>query len=79
MYPADLNLTTQVIGHGRFLFVSLSQGRADAALAAAIDGLGSLAAAVRSAVQAGDEMVVCLGAGDITSYANSLADDLKKA
>jgi len=43
----------------------------------AIDGLGSLASAVRGAVQAGDEMVVCLGAGDITSYANSLAEDLK--
>jgi UDP-N-acetylmuramate-alanine ligase len=29
-------------------------------------------------VKTGDEMVVCLGAGDITSYANALADDLKK-
>jgi hypothetical protein len=40
MHPADLNMTTQVIGHGRFLFVSLRQDRADAELAAAIDGLG---------------------------------------
>jgi hypothetical protein len=39
--PADLHLTTQVVGHGRFLFVSLPQGRADAELAAAIDRLGS--------------------------------------
>ena len=45
----------------------------------AIDGLGSLAKEIKSAVKAGDEMVVCLGAGDITSYANSLADDLAKA
>ena len=40
MHPADLHLTTQVVGHGRFLFVSLSHGRADAALATAIDDLG---------------------------------------
>ena len=46
--------------------------------ARAIDGLPSLAAEIRSMVKTGDEMVVCLGAGDITSYANSLADDLKK-
>ena len=45
--------------------------------ARAIDGLGSLAAEIRNAVKTGDEMVVCLGAGDITSYANALADDLK--
>jgi hypothetical protein len=41
MHPADLHMTTQIIGHGRFLFVSLPQNRADAALAAAIDGLGA--------------------------------------
>ena len=46
--------------------------------ARAIDGLPSLAAEISSSVKTGDEMVVCLGAGDITSYANSLADDLKK-
>jgi hypothetical protein len=40
MEPADLNMTTQVIGHGRFLFVDLPQSRADAELAAAIDSLG---------------------------------------
>jgi len=45
--------------------------------ARAIDGLGSLATEIRNAVKTGDEMVVCLGAGDITSYANALADDLK--
>ena len=44
-----------------------------------IDALGDLAQAVRAAVESGDEMVVCLGAGDITTYANSLADDLKSA
>jgi UDP-N-acetylmuramate--alanine ligase len=44
-----------------------------------IGSLGELASAVRSAVQAGDEMVVCLGAGDITGYANSLAEDLERA
>ena len=43
-----------------------------------IDSLSSLPAAIRAAVQSGDEMVVCLGAGDITSQANSLAEDLKK-
>ncbi len=42
-----------------------------------IDGLGNLAATIKAAVKTGDEMVVCLGAGDITSYANSLAEDLK--
>ena len=46
--------------------------------ARAIDGLPSLAAEIRNSVRTGDEIVVCLGAGDITSYANSLADDLKK-
>src|SRR5882724_6722624 len=34
-------MTTQIVGHGRFLFVSLPQGGADAELAAAIDALGS--------------------------------------
>ncbi len=46
--------------------------------ARAIDGLPSLPAEIRTVVKTGDEIVVCLGAGDITSYANSLADDLKK-
>lgn len=41
MHPIDLHMTTQIVGHGRFLFVSLPQGGADAELAAAIDGLGS--------------------------------------
>jgi hypothetical protein len=41
VHPADLQMTTQVIGHGRFLFVSLPQDGADAELAAAIDILGS--------------------------------------
>jgi UDP-N-acetylmuramate--alanine ligase len=43
-----------------------------------IDSLANLPAAIRAAVQSGDEMVVCLGAGDITSHANSLAGDLRK-
>jgi hypothetical protein len=38
--PVDLHLTTQVTGHGRFLFVSLPQNRADTALVAALDELG---------------------------------------
>jgi len=42
-----------------------------------IDNLAKLAPEIRNAVKTGDEMVVCLGAGDITSYANALADDLK--
>jgi hypothetical protein len=41
MQPAELNMTTQVIGHGRFLFVSLPQGRANAELVVAIDSLGA--------------------------------------
>jgi hypothetical protein len=41
MHAADLQMTTQVIGYGRFLFVSLPPGGADAELAAAIDGLGA--------------------------------------
>ena len=36
-----------------------------------------IASEIRNAVKTGDEMIVCLGAGDITSYANSLADDLR--
>jgi hypothetical protein len=40
MHPADLNLTTQVAGHGRFLFVRLLQGAADAELVVGLDGLG---------------------------------------
>ncbi len=43
-----------------------------------IDSLANLPQAIRAAVQSGDEMVVCLGAGDITAHANSLAEDLKK-
>jgi UDP-N-acetylmuramate--alanine ligase len=43
-----------------------------------IDNLGNLAKTIRDTVKTGDEMVVCLGAGDITSYANSLAEDLKR-
>ena len=45
----------------------------------AMDGLASLPGLIRRAAKAGDEMVVCLGAGDITAAANSLADDLKKS
>src|SRR5436190_14303551 len=41
MQPADLNLTTQVTGHGRFLFVRLPQRAADTALAVALDRLGA--------------------------------------
>src|SRR5262249_18218415 len=41
MQPADLNLTTQVTGHGRFLFVHLPQGAADTEFAVALDRLGA--------------------------------------
>jgi hypothetical protein len=41
MQPADLHMTTQIVGYGRFLFISLAQGRADTKLAAGIDGLGA--------------------------------------
>jgi len=44
----------------------------------AIDGLPALASTVKQAIQTGDEMVVCLGAGDITTFAGSLAEDLRK-
>jgi UDP-N-acetylmuramate--alanine ligase len=47
--------------------------------ARSIEGLPELARAVKGAIQSGDEMVVCLGAGDITSAAASLADELKRA
>jgi hypothetical protein len=40
MNLADLNLATQVMGHGCFLFVHLPQPGIDAELAAALDGLG---------------------------------------
>ncbi|HEV7692163.1 MAG TPA: UDP-N-acetylmuramate--L-alanine ligase [Hyphomonadaceae bacterium] len=43
----------------------------------AIDGLPSLAKAVKAEIRSGDEMVVCLGAGDITAAAAALADELK--
>jgi UDP-N-acetylmuramate--alanine ligase len=45
----------------------------------AIDGLPSLAKAVKAEIKSGDEMVVCLGAGDITAAAAALADELKSA
>jgi hypothetical protein len=41
MQPADLKMTTQIIGYGRFLFITLSQDQADAGLVTAIDGLGT--------------------------------------
>jgi len=41
MRPADLNLTTQVTGHGRFLFVRLPQNAAHPELATALDCLGT--------------------------------------
>jgi hypothetical protein len=41
MQPADLKMTTQIVGHGRFLFITLSHDRADAGLVTAIDGLGA--------------------------------------
>jgi len=47
--------------------------------ARAIGSLAELPAVVRDAVKTGDEMVVCLGAGDITTYANALAEDLKRS
>jgi UDP-N-acetylmuramate--alanine ligase len=45
----------------------------------AIDGWGGLAKAVKAEIRAGDEMVVCLGAGDITAAAANLAEELKSA
>jgi hypothetical protein len=39
-HPADLNLSPDVIGYQRFLFVYLPLGGADGALADALDGLG---------------------------------------
>src|SRR5690606_16800295 len=44
-----------------------------------IASLGELATAVKSAVTTGDEMVVCLGAGDITGAAGGLAEELKRS
>jgi UDP-N-acetylmuramate--alanine ligase len=46
--------------------------------AMALDDLANLPAAVRKAVSSGDELVVCLGAGDITAHANALAENLNK-
>jgi len=40
MQPSDLNLATQILGHQRFLFVSLPYSRVDAELTKAIDALG---------------------------------------
>ena len=40
MQPADLQMTTQIVGYGRFLFVTLAQSRANAELTAGIDDLG---------------------------------------
>src|SRR5512132_1749234 len=39
-HPADLNLSPEVIGHQRFLFVCLPPSGADGALVEALDGLG---------------------------------------
>ncbi len=41
MQASDLNLTTQVMGHGRFLFVSLPAEVASAELTTALDNLGA--------------------------------------
>jgi hypothetical protein len=41
VHPADLHLTTQVIGYGWFLFVTLPQHAIDDDLFQAVDGLGS--------------------------------------
>jgi hypothetical protein len=41
VHPADLHMTTQVVGYGRFLFVILPKDAIDAELSAAIDDLGS--------------------------------------
>jgi hypothetical protein len=38
--PAELNLSPEVVGHQRFLFVCLPPSGADSALAEALDGLG---------------------------------------
>jgi hypothetical protein len=40
MQPSNLNLATQILGHQRFLFVSLPPNRVDAELVRAIDALG---------------------------------------
>ena len=40
MQPADLNLTTDVVGHQRMLFVRLPPGASDTGLAQSIDSLG---------------------------------------
>jgi hypothetical protein len=39
-HPADLNLSLEVVGYQRFLFVCLPHGGADSALADALGGLG---------------------------------------
>ena len=39
-HPADLNLSPEVIGYQRFLFICLAPSRADGALADALDALG---------------------------------------
>lgn len=41
MHPADLNLTSQVTGHGRFLFVALPPGLPAPALVQGLDRLGA--------------------------------------
>jgi hypothetical protein len=39
-HPADLNLSPEVVGHQRFLFICLPPSRVDGALTEALDGLG---------------------------------------
>src|ERR1051326_3793679 len=39
-HPAELNLSPEVVGHQRFLFICLPPSGANGALAAALDGLG---------------------------------------
>ncbi len=41
MNPAELNLTTQVLGHGRLLFAHLEGDAADPRLARDLDALGA--------------------------------------
>jgi UDP-N-acetylmuramate--alanine ligase len=46
---------------------------------ATVGSLAEVAAAVRPQLTAGDEMVVCLGAGDVTACAAGLAEALERA
>jgi len=63
------------ISHERLVKELINHGHRSART---VETLADLAPEIRKLLRNEGEMIVCLGAGDITSYAGALADDLEK-